>query len=464
MLTSDDNNLMCRISNGTVGGSMIREYWMPVFLSSELSETDGIPVRTTLLGESLVGFRDTNGRVGLIQSNCPHRGAPLYFGRNEERGIRCVYHGWKFDVDGNCVDMPNESGESIFKEKVRAQTYPCEERNGIVWTYMGALNEPPPLPDLEWNLVPVEQVYVTKRVMDCNFVQALEGEIDSSHSAFLHSNVGAHSFSTPLPDVSATRRPFEFHVGGNGGLTDGEYFRMKDKQPKFDVQDSSNGVLIGAGYRANEDSLYWRITQFLMPFHTIIPPYGADPTYSGHAWVPMDDEHTMSYCFTYHPTRPLSSDHVELLRFGKDGMEGLHPTQNVLPGPPRIPGDDRWQLTINAGNDYLIDWDRQRTDRFSGLPGVWPQDTALQEGMGPIYDRRQEHLGTTDKGIIRVRQCIIRAAKGYENDDLIPPGSQAATSYMVRSAGAILPETDPDWLSATAGARKAILGSNTDSP
>lgn len=463
MLTTEENSLMCRVSKGTVGGSMIREYWIPAFLSSELPEPDGLPVRTTLLGESLIGFRDTSGNVGLIQSNCPHRGAPLYFGRNEGNGIRCVYHGWKFDVSGRCTDMPNEADESSFRDKVRARAYPCEERNGIVWAYMGSLKKPPPLPQLEWNIVPVEQSYVTKRVMNCNFVQALEGEIDSSHSAFLHSNLGTHSFSTPLPHANTTRRPFEFHVG-TGGLTDGEYFRMRDKQPKFEVEDTFNGVLIAAGYRATEQSLYWRVTQFLMPFHTIIPPYGADPTFSGHVWVPMDDERTMSYCFTYHPTRPLTTEHRNLLRFGKDGMEGLHPTENVLPPSPRVPGDSQWELTINEGNDYLIDWDRQRTDRFSGLPGVWPQDTALQEGMGPIYDREQEHLGTTDRGIIRMRQCIIRAAKSYEDGEIMPPGSQDPNAYLVRSAGVVVPTSAGDWVSATTEAREAVLGSNTDSP
>ena len=142
----------------------------------------------------------------------------------------------------------------------------------------------------------------------------------------------------------------------------------------------------------------------------------------------------------------------------------IHVTENVLPPSPRVPGDSQWELTINEGNDYLIDWDRQRTDRFSGLPGVWPQDTALQEGMGPIYDREQEHLGTTDRGIIRMRQCIIRAAKSYEDGEIMPPGSQDPNAYLVRSAGVVVPTSAGDWVSATTEAREAVLGSNTDSP
>src|SRR5215472_12199393 len=158
MLSKEDNELVTRVGPGTPMGNLMREYWVPAMLSSELPAADADPVRVMLLGEKLIAFRDTNGAVGLIQNHCPHRGASLFFGRNEEAGLRCVYHGWKFSTTGECVDMPNEPAESDFRTKVRATAYPCVERAGVVWTYMGPRNPPPPLPGLEWLELPDAQV------------------------------------------------------------------------------------------------------------------------------------------------------------------------------------------------------------------------------------------------------------------------------------------------------------------
>src|SRR5438128_676070 len=186
MLSKEDNDLVTKVGPGTPMGNLMRQYWLPAMLSSELPHPDSDPVRVLLLNEQLIAFRDSNGKVGLLANNCPHRGASLFFGRTEEAGLRCVYHGWKFSADGTCVDMPNEPAESDFKAKVKAVAYPCQERGGVVWTYMGSQTQSPPLPGLEWNLVPDSHVYLTKRVADSNWVQTLEGEIDSSHSGFLH--------------------------------------------------------------------------------------------------------------------------------------------------------------------------------------------------------------------------------------------------------------------------------------
>src|SRR5579859_5584040 len=186
MLKREENELITRTGPGTPMGNTIRRYWMPALLASELPHPDSDPVRLRLLGEDLIAFRDTDGKVGLIQNNCPHRGASLFFGRNEEAGLRCVYHGWKFDVTGACVDMPNEPAESDFKQKVRATAYPCVERNGIVWTYMGSRQMAPPLPELGWALVPAEARQSLRYARACNWLQALEGDIDSSHVNYLH--------------------------------------------------------------------------------------------------------------------------------------------------------------------------------------------------------------------------------------------------------------------------------------
>ena len=184
MLKPEDNELITRVGPGTPMGNLMREYWVPAMLSSELPTPDSDPVRVLLLGEQLIGFRDTNGNVGRIQNNCPHRGASLFFGRNEEAGIRCVYHGWKFDVEGHCLDMPNEPAESDFKHKVKATAYPCKERGGLVWTYMGPRKEPPPLPDLESNML--EGATATAFQLEGNWLQILEGDIDTTHVGFLH--------------------------------------------------------------------------------------------------------------------------------------------------------------------------------------------------------------------------------------------------------------------------------------
>src|SRR6266571_3457642 len=191
MLSKEDNDFLCRVGPGTPMGTLMRQYWIPAIRSDELPEPDGRPLRLRLLGENLIGWRSSSGSIGLVANNCPHRGASLFFGRNEEEGLRCVYHGWKFDVSGRCVDMPNEPPESNFKDKVRAVAYPCAERGGVIWTYMGPRGELPGLPELEGNLLPESQRSVTMRHEACNFAQAIEGGIDASHSGLLHSRLSA---------------------------------------------------------------------------------------------------------------------------------------------------------------------------------------------------------------------------------------------------------------------------------
>src|SRR5438094_177608 len=186
MLSPEENELLCHVGPGTPMGDLMRQYWIPALLPSELPEPDGPPIRVRLLGENLVGFRDSAGRVGLLAHSCPHRGASLFFGRNEEEGLRCVYHGWKYDVTGQCVDMPSEPAESNFKHKIKATAYPCVERNGLIWVYMGPPEKQPELPQLEWAVLPSTHRYTNKWIQSCNWAQGLEGNIDSSHVSFLH--------------------------------------------------------------------------------------------------------------------------------------------------------------------------------------------------------------------------------------------------------------------------------------
>jgi phenylpropionate dioxygenase-like ring-hydroxylating dioxygenase large terminal subunit len=249
MLTREDNERVTRVGPGTPMGNLMRQYWVPALLSRELPSADSDPVRVLLLGEQLIAFRDTNGMVGLVQNNCPHRGASLFFGRNEESGLRCVYHGWKFNAAGECVDMPNEPAESDFKSRVRAVAYPTQERGGIVWAYLGPRTTPPPLPDLEANMLPDGQGVVQAVLRDCNWLQALEGDIDTSHLAFLH-----HGSKTTSDYREGTFA----------------YYAVKDRAPRYQVVDTEYGAMYAAYRPAGEGQDYWRYAQFLFPFYVMI--------------------------------------------------------------------------------------------------------------------------------------------------------------------------------------------------
>ncbi len=280
MLSHEDNETLVRVGPGTPMGEFHRLYWIPFLLSKDLV-ADGQPKRVRLLGEDLVAFRTSDNAVGLVDNACAHRGAPLIYARNEECGLRCVYHGWKFDVNGQVTDMPAEPAHSRFKDKVRIKAYPCRERNGVVWTYMGHDRaNPPPLPNIEWNLVPEERSHISMRVQECNWLQALEGEIDSAHAPILHGR-----------------------IDGQGRL--GNLLAGKDLRPVFECVRQEFGVSIAARRSLPDGRLYWRVNQFVLPFYTMVPPQSKYPELSGHAWVSMDDEHTLCLMFTYHPSDPL---------------------------------------------------------------------------------------------------------------------------------------------------------------
>jgi phthalate 4,5-dioxygenase len=446
MLSREDNELMSRVCGDAPMGRLMRRYWLPVVTSADLPAPDSPPVRIRLLGEDLVLFRDTEGRVGLLEEHCAHRGASLAFGRNEDCGLRCVYHGWKYDISGQCVDMPNEPPESTFRQKIRLTSYPILERNGIVWTYLGdpadaAVTAPP---DLEWSLVPDSQRYISLRYQKCNWAQALEGGIDSSHTAFLHAHLSEED------DYRDARR------------RQGTAYKLADKHPRFETALTDYGMLIAARRNAEPGSYYWRITQFLMPFYTIIPPYGPSPAFSGHGWVPVDDETTMVWTVTWHPSRDLRED--ELTRFRRPAQPwegGLHLPLDYVAPPSPSKAWGSWRALPDQANDYLIDWERQAATRYSGIPTGAMQDAAMQESMGPIYDRSKEHLGSADAGIARVRNLWLRAAEGLRDRRLDPPGSVTPRSYRVRSASVVLPR-EADWVTETEAVRGRFGDRNFD--
>jgi len=406
----------------------MRQYWLPAMLSSELPSPDSDPVRVLLLGEKLLAYRDTSGRVGLLQHNCPHRGASLFFGRNEENGLRCVYHGWKFDVSGQCIDMPNEPAESDFKQKVKAVAYPTRERGGIVWAYMGSRSDPPPLPNLEPNMLADDQVMVNAIQRECNWLQGLEGDIDTSHLGFLH--LGA-------VDPEKTR--------------DGTFARytVKDRAPRYSVVDTEYGAMYGAYRPAGPGQMYWRIAQYLFPCYAMIPTGVLGHQVLTRAWVPMDDEHMMFFSMGAQSNLQTPVNGMNpALRRNRSGEETLPNTSDWY---------GRFRLAANGQNDYNIDRGKQRRrEDYTGIAGIHTQDQAITETMGPILDRTKERLGTGDVMVIRVRRRLMEAARALVERGVTPPGVDNPELYGVRSGGAFLPE-GADWLEGTAELRKAFV-------
>jgi phenylpropionate dioxygenase-like ring-hydroxylating dioxygenase large terminal subunit len=416
-LTPEQQETLVRIGPGTPMGELMRRYWIPVLLSEELVEPDGAQVRVRILGEDLIAFRDSEGRIGLIDEFCAHRGVSLFFARNEECGLRCAYHGWKFDVTGQCVDMPSEPEESNFKSKVRLTAYPCTERGGIIWAYMGPPEHKPPEPALDWLMVPPSHIFLTKRYQESNWLQALEGAIDSSHVGVLHR--------------------FELDHDRLHQDAEGPKYIKADTRPKFEVSEAPFGVAVGARRNADERNYYWRITPFIMPFHQMVPPYGGNPT-GGHSFVPIDDDHVWVYSFYYHPTKPIPDE----LRYSMEGGSGIHSVN--------IPGT--YRPRANKSNDYLIDRAAQKARKtFSGVLGIAAQDAACQESMGPIQDRTRERLGTSDAGIIAARRRLLDAAIALRDRGVAPPALDPE-DQKIRSASLLLPKEVP----FLEGAREAI--------
>ena len=372
MLSHQDNETLVRVGKGTPTGELFRLYWIPFMLSKDI-EADGQPKRVMLMGEDLVVFRDTQRRVGLISNACAHRGAPMMFGRNEDCGLRCVYHGWKYDVTGAIVDVPAEPPKSRIKDKVKITSYPCRERNGVIWTYMGPNTEAPPLPNVEWNLVPPENVKLSMRIQECNWLQALEGEIDSAHAPILHGRLDTKG------QVNA-------------------WLAKRDLRPTFECVRQNFGMSIAARRRLDETHLYWRVNQFIMPFYTLVPPQSKFPDLSGHAWVPIDDNHTLCLMFSYHPSKPLTARTRQLFEEGYEGRETGHASRSAFaPKSQTTPYADYW-TKFTPDNGFKFDYQSQVDTWFSGLPGLWVQDAACQTGIRPIFDRSQEHLSASDAG------------------------------------------------------------------
>jgi nitrite reductase/ring-hydroxylating ferredoxin subunit len=442
MLSAQDNELLCRVGPGTPMGNLMRRYWLPSMLSDELPAPDCPPRRLRLLGENLIAFRLTSGQVGMIADACPHRGASLFFGRNEEEGLRCVYHGWKFDQSGACVDMPSEPAESNFKSKVHATAYACVERGGVVWTYMGPRETPPLLPEIEVNMLEEGRARPSLTMMEANWLQTIEGDLDTAHLGFLH-------LGSVKPE-DATPGSFD-------------YYMVTDKAPRYSVVETAFGATYGAYRPAEPGTTYWRIAHFMFPFYTMIPTGLLGTTVRAQAWVPLDDYNTMYWGWQAQGTLA-----------GRTGAEGSG--RNTATGRPAnaaspdgrpagfgyLPATSDWlgrfRLDQNKDNDYLIDREDQRLGRsFTGVRGVRQQDKVVSESMGAIMDRTREHLGTSDTMVIQVRRQLLRAVRALSDHGTVPPGAESPGVYRVRSGSIILPR-DADWLAATEHLRYPNVG------
>jgi phthalate 4,5-dioxygenase len=444
VLRIEDNEALCRIGPDTVMGAFMRQYWIPAMLSSELPRPDSDPVRVLLLGEQLIAFRDTSGQVGLIQNHCPHRGASLFFGRNEESGLRCVYHGWKFAVDGACVDMPNEPAESDFKSKVKAVAYPTRERGGVIWAYLGPERTPPELPEFEANMVADAQANAVQ--MEANYFQILEGTIDTVHAGFLHRGA-----------MRAEDQP------------DGTFaqYLLKDRQPRYMVVDTDAGTCYGAYRPGPPGQHYWRIAQFLLPFYAMAPGglLGGGPS-GVVCYVPMDDEHTLTFGLRANQNRQREMDRrtrdagttEEYRKFVERRQAQAQVGRQLQPNTSDWYG--RFRTVARMDNDFLIDRDLQRRregpDGYTGIATVQTQDQAMTNSMGGVYDRSQEHLGTSDAMIIRSRRRLINAARTFAETGETPLTVRHPEFYRIRSGSTLLP-LDADWMAATEQLREAFV-------
>ncbi|HWG06167.1 MAG TPA: Rieske 2Fe-2S domain-containing protein [Beijerinckiaceae bacterium] len=395
MLKREDNERLVRVGSGTPAGELFRRYWQPALLSSELPENDGAPVRVRLLGEDLIAFRDSNGMVGLVDAYCPHRRAPMFFGRNEHCGLRCAYHGWKFGRDGTCLDMPSEAADTALKTRVKIKAYPATEHGGIVWTYMGPPALQPEPPDYEWVRAPASHRFVSKTYEECNYLQALEGGLDTAHSSYAHNN--------KIGDMNEPRN--------------------RDGAPKLEIEITDYGYYYVSTRNLGDGNRYVRVYHYVMPFqqfrggiHQFDGSRRKLPELNGHIWVPIDDVQTYVYNW--------SCGYDQEARFEERG-NGHREAFYGRGSDDLIPGTFR--LKKNKSNDYMIDRALQKTKTYTGIVGINTQDFALQEGMGPIVDRSLEHLGTSDRAIVTMRRLMLEAVGDVEQGK--PPRGLDPRSY-----------------------------------
>jgi phenylpropionate dioxygenase-like ring-hydroxylating dioxygenase large terminal subunit len=407
MLSATDNAYLNSSEPDTPMGNYLRCHWHPVALSEEVAKPDCAPIRLKVMGEDLLLFRDSKGKTGLIEPFCAHRGADLFFGRNEECGIRCVYHGWKYDIHGNCIDMPNVPKDAAYHGKIKIKAYPTQEFADMVWAYMGPPDiQPFEVPQLEAGLVPPSHRYVTKRLVECNWTHSMEGALDTAHFSFLH---------MPAP---AFRKDDSSNIAADESRI---RWLRNDPAPRFKIIDHEVGFLIGGARNADPGDHYWRLTQYMLPTHSITPSAMPNETYYGYSWVPIDDHSCWMYVYAWHPDQAISNE--ERKKYIKGGYG-----QFAELGPGYVP-------LRNRSNSYLMSREEQKTISFTGIRGIAEQDQMAQESQGYMIDRTKENLSPTDVGIIRFRKLLLQEAKAFAAGKN-PDSPNKAKDYCVRGGGA----------------------------
>ncbi|MEK4030509.1 Rieske 2Fe-2S domain-containing protein [Pseudobacillus sp. FSL P4-0506] len=378
MLSKEDNQLLTQTGPGTPMGEMFRRYWIPALRSDEL-EKDGKPQRVKLLGEDLVAFRDTEGKVGLIDERCPHRGTSLYFGINDGCGIRCMYHGWKFDTNGDCTEIPSEAKDGKFRQSIKLKSYPVEEVSGIIWTYMGPQEDQPPFPEFYWMNLPNENKLVERVWQECNYAQVMENDLDFVHAAFLHK---AHNKQTVEEGI----------LSSDLGI-DPDHPLVKNPPVKQAVEDANYGKrCIAVGIGTEEENAFMEI-HYIFPFYTYPPRFGGEDG-MWHAFIPRDDYSTWSWDVQFSHDRAID-------------VQAQHDRRGLQL-------DEEFRKKINMENEYGQDRGLQKTGNFTGIRGIANQDHAATETMGPIVDRSIEHLGTSDLPIIHMRRLLLQQLKAFQ--------------------------------------------------
>ena len=393
MMSREMNDLLTLTGPGTPAGNLFRRYWMPACLRAEIPEPECPPVRVRLMGEDLVAFRDRNGRVGLIGEHCPHRGASLYYGRSEDCGLRCVYHGWLTDADGRVLETPAEPDENTIRQDVRHLAYPTHEVAGIVFAYLGPPEWRPLFPNYRFAEIPIDHTYVTKSFQECNYLQGLEGECDSAHLSFLH---------RVLRGPVAKRMVFT------------------SRQPVYDYERTNFGLRLIATRITEDDELYVRVSSFVLPVSCWVPARNRE----SHIYVPIDDTHSWRYDLGVldQPAPPSGGGREQSL-------------------------DGNYRKLANRANDYLQDREKQRLDSFTGMDGFLAQDSCVTEDMGPRFDRSKEYLGQSDAGIVALRATLLRAiralAKGNELPHIVT--EPAANVFTHIDACEVMVPMGADW-------------------
>ena len=423
MLTAQENAILTETGPDAPMGAVFRRYWMPALLSRELPEPDCSPLRVKLLGEDFVAFRDSAGRVGIVAPRCPHRGANLFFGRVEDCGIRCAYHGWKFDVRGACVDIPTLPAAAARRLMPRAAVRALEtaEFGDVIWAYMGP-GEAPPLPRFEFGLVPPAHRFVSKKFQQCNWAQACEGGLDTAHFSYLHAGM-RDGKKVGLTEVAGRRSRGENEPPSLARFR----WMAEDGRPEFTVLDHPAGLLLCAARQADAGATYWRMTQFLMPNHSLAPGNFPEDNNLGNTWVPHDDRSCWIFCYCWNPDRPLTEKETTALANGSGIFAAV---------------DEHFVPVRRRENDYLIDRALQREASFTGIAGISEQDQAIADSQGFIADRTRELLGQTDLGVVRFRRLALQAAQDVAAGRP-PQGATAPDAYRVRSGDAMSTPEEP---------------------